>query len=210
MGPSAWDWFFIPACDALQIHDRLGCTTHGGKHADPPPMYFFDTFEEWDDGDASRRRCAETFLGHGLMCATPSATAMRLVDDDDDDTDQQRWAARDGANGDRRFATVVDAFLATPRTKAGIYAQRGGLMRFNTRDELAMLRDAVPVHVVTGDGDCIMPPGNAEKIAACVGGARVQRTVLEGTGHLWWLGGPQRRRALDAVVRFMGDAEQKT
>ena len=68
--------------------------------------------------------------------------------------------------------------------------------------------DRAAREVVTGDGDCIMPPSNAAKIAERIGGALVQRTVLAGTGHLWWLGGPQRRQAMDAVTRFMGDAEE--
>ena len=192
--------------DALPLASlTLGCTTHGGKHAAPPPMEFFACFDDWDDGDDARRAAAEAFLGHGLMCTTPSSTDMRMCYDES----EQRWAARDGANGDRRFAALVDEFLATPRTRAGIMAQRGALMRFNTRDELAALRDAaLPVHVVHGDGDAIMPRDNARMLEEAVGGGRVRTTVLEGVGHLWWLGGPQRRAAVDAVANFLRDAEE--
>lgn len=76
-------------------------------------------------------------------------------------------------------------------------AQYEAVRRHDTWDRLPELR--LPVLVLHGSEDEVMPPGNGEVIARRIPGARL--VVLDGLGHLFWHEDPDR--AARAILDFL-------
>jgi 3-oxoadipate enol-lactonase len=103
-------------------------------------------------------------------------------------------------NLSKRFATEANwpAFreMATtlPVAVSVIGRQAQAIGRHDTSARLAEL--AMPVLVVHGEEDRMLPVANGRAIAAAIPGARLE--VLEGVGHLFWWEEPERSAGLIA------------
>jgi pimeloyl-ACP methyl ester carboxylesterase len=75
-------------------------------------------------------------------------------------------------------------------------AQYEAVRHHDTWDRLPELR--MPVLLLHGGDDAVMPPGNSEVLASRIPDARV--VVLDGLGHLFWHEDPQR--AATAILEF--------
>jgi pimeloyl-ACP methyl ester carboxylesterase len=88
--------------------------------------------------------------------------------------------------------------LELPTTRTGYEGQlMGGLGYEGTRKRLANLR--VPLLVVTGDADQMVPPANSEIIARSTPGART--VVIPGAGHVLFTEAPSALAA--AMLEFL-------
>lgn len=78
-------------------------------------------------------------------------------------------------------------------------AQYEAVRHHDTWDRLPSLR--MPVLLVHGSDDAVMPAGNSEVLAARIPGATL--VILDGLGHLFWHEDPQRaaRAILDFTLR---------
>lgn len=139
----------------------LGCTTHGGRHAHPPPADFLGLCAEW------------------ARTADPNASSAYI----------ERFArmmlpaeALAGPAGAKFLEQFLEAFVRTPRTPGGLQGQLAAMSRFDVATELEGV--ACPALVVTGDRDAVMSPSNSESIAARLPRARLCR--WDGAGHFWW------------------------
>jgi pimeloyl-ACP methyl ester carboxylesterase len=85
------------------------------------------------------------------------------------------------------FRQVVDTQLAARRPLKTIMAQMTAIPKFDTGDRLAQL-STVPVLVVHGTGDRVMPYGNGKVLAQRIPGARL--CTLSDVGHMFWIQAP--------------------
>ena len=139
----------------------LGCTSHGGRTASPPPESFFKLCQLWAAAEAPNE-------------------ADGLVDE------FMRWMLPapllETAAGARLFEQFKQAFLRTPRSQAGLQGQLSAMARFNSTKQLGGL--SCPTLVTCGAGDQVMQPANSESLARLIPGARLR--TWEGAGHFFW------------------------
>lgn len=169
----------------------LGCTTHGGREATPPPPEFIDLCSSWahhgsdveDSGDDAQRSFASQFVD---ACSPPNCFATER------------------SGGAKLREKMIDAFLLTRRNPCGLRQQFGALARFNSTKRLGGL--SAPTLVVHGTADRCVPFANGESLAAKLPNARLlpwEGTPREGhnavcdnggaagAGHFFWLDRPQ-------------------
>ena len=83
-------------------------------------------------------------------------------------------------------------------------AQYEAVRHHDTWDRLPEL--AMPVLVVHGSNDEVMPPGNGEALAARIPGARLE--ILDGLGHLFFHEDPERSARV--ILDFLDGAPGQT
>ena len=159
---------------ALDHPDRtsrliLACTSPGTAHAVPA------------DRDATR-----ALLGKGAK--TP-ADAYRLA------TTVLYTPAFQASHPDFVEAEIAERGRHPVRARA-FSAQYEAVRQHDPWDRLPSLR--MPVLVLHGSDDAVMPVGNAEVLAARIPNARL--VILDGLGHLFWHEDPQRAAA--AILEF--------
>lgn len=153
----------------------LGCTTHGGREAAPPPPEFIEVCSSWSrcsdfDDPVLQRDFASQFVD---SCSPPGFATQR----------------RGGA---KLREKMIDAFLLTRRTSGGLRQQFDALARFNSTKRLGGL--AAPSLVVHGTADRCVPFANGESLAARLPNARLlpwEGDAGAGAGHFFWLDRPQ-------------------
>ena len=155
----------------------LGCTTHGGREALPPPAEFFGLCQS--------------------LAAAPDAH---------DGVDSfLRWmlppellAQPGGAKFLEQFRT---AFLKTSRTTPGLLGQLAAMGKFSSIKSLEHI--ASPTLVISGDEDAVVPPGNSASLVSRIDGARLR--MWEGAGHFWWAHKPVE--VAELLARFLVDCD---
>ncbi|HXA28884.1 MAG TPA: alpha/beta hydrolase [Candidatus Angelobacter sp.] len=147
----------------------LACTSPGSAHAVPA------------DRDATR-----ALLGKG---ATTPADAYRLA------TTVLYTPAFRAAHADFVEAEIAERGRHPVRARA-FSAQYQAVREHDPWDRLPTLR--MPVLVLHGTEDAVIPPGNGEVLAERIPGARL--VLLDGLGHLFWHEDPER--AAQAILEF--------
>ena len=139
----------------------LGCTTHGGRAATPPPMEFLKACGKWSDSDVQAQRAfSETFVEFGFP----------------------EGFRESHPKAEEVFAQAVDQFARTQRSETGLSGQFAALTKFSSLKYLESL--TMPSLVIHGDQDRVLPYANAESLASKLPNARLER--LAGSGHFWW------------------------
>ena len=146
----------------------LGCTTHGGKTAAPPPKPFLKMAAGWKETNfedaAAQRVIAEEFIGYCL----PSDFQER-------------------PGGAKMFPKMVNSFLDTQRSATGMAAQTAALFdRFDSTASLASIK--VPTIIVHGNDDRVMLPENGRSLAEKIPSST--HVELKRAGHFWWVQDP--------------------
>jgi pimeloyl-ACP methyl ester carboxylesterase len=109
-----------------------------------------------------------------------------------------RLFAPGGVGGEGVVEEVRQMILKTPR--AGIIgALRGMAARENTEAVLAKIK--VPVLLLAGEHDQLIPPAKSQALAAAVPGAKL--AIIEKAGHMPMLENPARTTA--AIGEFLGE-----
>jgi pimeloyl-ACP methyl ester carboxylesterase len=147
----------------------LACTSPGTSHAVPA------------DRDATR-----ALLGKG---ATTPAGAYRLA------TTVLYTKAFQASHHDFVEAEIAERGRHPVRARA-FSAQYDAVKQHDPWDRLPSLR--MPVLVLHGTEDAVMPPGNGEVLAQRIPGAKL--VLLDGLGHLFWHEDPER--AARAILDF--------
>ena len=84
------------------------------------------------------------------------------------------------SNGDTAMAKQVRGFMERSRPEGVIGSLLGMAERDDSTDYLAQL--SVPVLIITGADDTVIPPAESEKMAKAIKGARLE--VIPNAGHL--------------------------
>ena len=164
----------------------LGCTTHGGRDATPPPLWFLELCSSWAESDfgddVAQRDFATKFVD---SCGPPD------------------FAKRPGA--ERLRGKMIDTLLATERSSDGLQQQFQALGRYNSTKRLGEL-GAFPTLVVHGSADECVPFANGESLARRIPNATLREWVgstAHGAGHFFWLERPQD--LTDVLSDFMSE-----
>jgi pimeloyl-ACP methyl ester carboxylesterase len=143
--------------------------------------------------------------GRASVVAEPEAWAL-LVDHSGDAREQATrllsvlFPPEVAAQVDRQFGPFVAAARATlsPQTLA---AQEAAMVAWHVEEQDPPGDGAPPVLVAHGDEDVLIPPANADALAARWPGARVER--FAGGGHAFMAQEP--RRLAQLIADFAGD-----
>jgi pimeloyl-ACP methyl ester carboxylesterase len=147
----------------------LACTSPGTAHA-----------------VRAEPEATRALLGKG---ATTPADAYRIA------TSVLYTPAFRASHGDFVESEIVERGRHPVRARA-FSAQYAAVREHDSWDRLPELR--MPVLVLHGSEDEVMPPGNAEVIAERIPGAKL--VLLEGLGHMFWHEDPER--AAQAILDF--------
>ncbi|NTU69020.1 MAG: alpha/beta fold hydrolase [Chlorobiaceae bacterium] len=145
----------------------LGCTSHGGSHAVPSPPMAVRTFEEVANPDLS-----------------PEAAARMLV--------PVLFSKSFVCDATQRVEAYVRLSVEHAMTRHGARCQMGALMEFDAEGFLDQLR--MPVLVVTGSEDILIPPENSRLLAGKLPNARLE--VISGAGHNFFFEQPETSSTL--------------
>jgi len=147
----------------------LACTGPGAPHAVP-----------------AEREATRALLGRG---ATTPADAYRLA------TTVLYTPAFQQSHRDLVEREITERGRHPVRARA-FSAQYEAVRQHDTWDRLPELR--MPVLLLHGSEDRVMPPGNSEVLASRIAGARL--VILDGLGHLFWHEDPER--SAGAILDF--------
>jgi pimeloyl-ACP methyl ester carboxylesterase len=100
---------------------------------------------------------------------------------------------------DRKFGAIVAA-ARTSLDPEALAAQEAAMLAWHMEEQPRPGDDAPPVLIAHGTEDVVIPPGNANALAAHWPGARVER--FEGGGHAFMAQEPDRLAAL--IAAFAG------
>jgi len=139
----------------------LGCTTHGGRAASPPPRSFLDLCRTW--AAEAEPNMADASVEDFMRYMLPPALLGTPV-------------------GERLFGQFKIAFLRTCRRQQGLQGQLAAMGRFDSTENLGKL--TLPTLVTCGDCDKVMPLANSESLARLIPGARLR--TWEEAGHFFW------------------------
>jgi 3-oxoadipate enol-lactonase len=145
----------------------LGCTTHGGREATPPPVDFLKLCGKWVKSDFSCKTTQKE-LGTQFIrfCSSP-------------EFENQPGRAK-------MFEKLVDAFMETPRTPEGLLNQLGALAKFNSTKELGNISS--PTLVVHGTEDVVVPYANGVSLSKKISNAELLE--WSNAGHFFWIHEP--------------------
>ena len=144
------------------IKAALGCTTHGGREAVPGAKAAMQSL-----GDAANPAIARE---DSLKTSLPFFFS--------DDFREKNNSEIDG---------FIKQSLATKRSEGGLKGQMGALGVYNSKPRLAEIN--LPVLIMTGDEDMIIPAENSHLLQAAISGAEI--SIVKGTGHLFYLENPE-------------------
>ena len=169
----------------------LGCTTHGGREATPPPRGFMELCAAWSaEGD--------TATGTGIGVTAPDdPNASPLV------PEFIRFMLPPTTSAERLEHYREYFAKYTRRSRTGLRGQLAAMGRFNTTKRLAELGQATPTLVLCGSEDAVMPLANSESLHARTPNSRL--LVTHGAGHFWWAHDPVY--VVSEVAKFLQDAE---
>ena len=165
----------------------LGCTTHGGREATPPPSSFLSL-------------CASWAAGGGLSDASDDPNESELVP-------QFMKFMLPEATSAERLDHYREYFVKhTRRSHAGLQGQLAAMGRFNTTDQLKALGTETPTLVLCGSEDAVMPLANSKSLNARIPGS--QLLVHQGAGHFWWAHDPVY--VVSEVARFLQRVDDRS
>ena len=102
---------------------------------------------------------------------------------------------RDYVDADLEALILDETYVDHPTPDYALHRQSQAIAGFDSYDQLPHLR--MPVLVMTGEDDVLVPPGNSETLAERIPGAELVK--IPGAGH-----GFLKQRTYEAVPKILG------